>query len=88
MRDQTLDKPYPGYPPNYKLVDKLGGFHRNCLVIEILSLDSLDNCSIALIKEQVEATLARLSVSIGIEKAEVVSKERFDQSLKDGLRLS
>jgi len=88
MKELILVKPYPGYPPNYKSVDKHGGFNRNCLVIEILSLDGLGNTSIALIKEQIEATLARLTTSVGIEKVEVVSEERFDRFLKDGLRLS
>ena len=79
-------KPYPGYP-NYKTVDKIGGYHRTCVVIELLSLERLNNCELASIKEQLELVLSKLSKS-NIEKTDVVLPDRFDHVLNNSLKLS
>ena len=82
-------RPYPGYAPNYRHVDKLGGFHRSCFVIDILSLDNLSPVQLAMIQEQIEASLSAISKNMrDIERVEVVAPDRFDKLLKDGLRLS
>ena len=79
-------KPYPGYP-NYKTVDKIGGYHRTCVVIELLSLEQLDNCELASIKEQLELALSKLSKA-NVEKTDVILPDRFDRILSNGLKLS
>lgn len=82
-------KPYPGFSPNYKVVDETAGFKRNCVVIEFLSIGSLDSTSLALIQEQLEATVERLGRQIPyIEQTDVVLPDRFDPVLKEGLRVS
>jgi hypothetical protein len=83
-------KPYPGYPPNYQVVDDTGGYHRNCFVIELLSLGPLDNTQMALVQEQLEAALDRLhhQLRASVEAAQVVTPDRFDPVLCAGLRLS
>lgn len=82
-------RPYPGYAPNYRHVDKLGGFHRSCFIIDILSLDNLSPAQLAMIQEQIEAAMSTIASNMrDIEKAEVVTPDRFDKLLKDGLRLS
>ena len=80
-------KQYPGYPPSYKEVPKMGGYSRQCLVVELLSLDKLDNTQIAQIQERLEAALSSLHLSSIIEKTEVVTADRFDPILRRGLRL-
>ena len=82
-------KPYPGYAPSYRYVDKLGGFHRSCFIIDILSLEDLNPAQLAIIQEQIEASVSTISKNMhDIERAEVVAPDRFDTLLKDGLRLS
>jgi hypothetical protein len=85
-----MKKPYPGYPPNYKVVDDTGGYKRTCLVIEFLSLGGLDNTQLALVQEQLEATVERLKGQLrsSVEGAQVITPDRFDPVLKSGLRLS
>jgi hypothetical protein len=81
--------PYPGYPPNYTRVDETGGFTRTCIVIESLSLGPLDNTQKALIQEQLEALMDKLSRQVPIiERTDVVFPDRFDPILRKGLRLS
>ena len=79
--------PYPGYPPSYTSVPKVGGYTRQCLVIEICSLgNGLDDLQLASLREQLELVVERYS-SI-IEKYDVVLPMRFDPLLKKGLRLN
>ena len=80
-------KQYPEYPPSYEEVPKVGGYSRQCLVVELLSLDRLDNTQIAQIQERLEAALSNLHLSVIIEKTEVVTADRFDPILRRGLRL-
>jgi len=80
--------PYPGYNPNYRIVDFVGGLRRTCLVVE-LSSDGLDAAQLALIQERLEATLDKfLHSSPMIEHYQVVLPDRFDRWLRSGLRIS
>lgn len=79
--------PYPGYPPNFKIVDKTGGYNRVCLVIELLTNGGLDPARLAYVQEQLEALLSRVMPAV-IEKSQVVTPDRFDPVLREGLRLS
>lgn len=80
--------PYPGYPPSFTVVKRIGGFDRYCLVIELLSLGELSPIQIAMVKEQLEATLEKLRLSMAvIEKSQVVVPDRFDTLVRQGLRL-
>jgi hypothetical protein len=83
-------KPYPGYPPNYRVVDETGGYYRTCLVIELLSIGSLSNTEMALVQERLEATVEQLKRDLRatIEASQLVTPDRFDPLLRDGLRLS
>jgi hypothetical protein len=80
--------PYPGYPPSYKTVKETAGYRRNCLVLELLTLGELEPVALALIQEQLEATLERLGEQLPyLERTDVVLPDRFDPVLKEGLRL-
>jgi hypothetical protein len=84
-----MKKPYPGYPPSYKIVDETGGLHRSCLVIEFLSPKPLTNSEIAMIQEKIEVHVDNLKqIMVSIEEAQVVTPDRFDPILREGLRLS
>ncbi len=78
---------YPGMAPSYKSVHKTGGYSRTCLVVEMLSLGNLDATQLAYVQEQLEAALARILPAV-VEKSQVVTPDRFDPILRDGLRLS
>lgn len=78
--------PYPPYPPSYQKVHHTGGYSRTCLVVELLALEDLDGAQLAYIQEQLEATLSRLLPAV-LEKSQVVTPDRFDRPLCDGLRL-
>lgn len=82
-------KPYPGIPPSYKIVDENGGYQRTCFVIEFLSLGPFDNIQTAMVQEQLEATTQKITQNIThIEKTDVISPDRFDRILRQGLRIS
>lgn len=82
-------RPYPGYSPSYHKVDETGGYSRTCLVVELLSLGSLDAVQMALVQEQLEATVERLRRQLAVvEVSQVVTPDRFDRVLREGLRLS
>ena len=78
---------YPGYGPNYKVVQELGGYNRNCFVVELLSEGKLNNAEIAMVKERIEAILATLANSVGFEKSKVIHQSDFDSILRAGLRI-
>ena len=82
-----MSKPYPGYTPNYKIIPKVGGYFRECLVVELLCPDKLDRIQLAQIQERLEAALESLNINAIVEKKEVVTSDRFDPILRQGLRL-
>lgn len=82
-----MKAPYPGMAPSYKSVHKTGGYNRTCLVIELLSLGGLDSAQIAYVQEQLEAAVQKILPAV-VEKSQVVTPDRFDPILRDGLRLS
>jgi len=80
--------PYPGYSPNYEVVNKTGDYTRDCIVLELRSLDALNNLQLAMIQEQLEASLAKIIRQIPtIEGTDIVLSSRFDPILRKGLRL-
>ncbi len=82
------NEPYPGYPPSYRVVDSVGGFSRTCLAVEFLSLGRLEPAQLAIVTEQLEATVAKLRDSVTTIKAgELITPDRFDPLLRQGLRL-
>lgn len=81
--------PYPGYPPSYQVVEETGGYHRTCVVVELLSLGKLSGAELALVQEQLEACVEKLkNTMVVLEGAQVVMPDRFDPVLRGGLRLS
>ena len=81
-----MGNPYPGYPPSFKVISKVGDYSRTCLVIELLSLGEIDNTQLAYIKERLEATIHNLRLG-NIEKFEIALPDQFDRVVRDGLRL-
>jgi len=83
-----MNKPYPGYSPNYRQVKTTGSLNRTCLVVDILSLDVLSDAQIAVLQEQLSAQLNTICKKMqNIEKTEIIVPSRFDRLLKEGLRL-
>ena len=81
-------KPYPGFQPSYKAVEETGGYKRNIIILEFLSLGPLDSVALAMIQEQLEALTERLQHQISyVEGIDVVLPDRFDPVLREGLRL-
>jgi len=81
--------PYPGYAPSYKVVDETGGFTRNCIILELLSVGKLGPAEMSHIQEQLEAFVAGLSNRMSsVENAKVVLPDQFDPKLREGLRIS
>lgn len=79
--------PYPGYPPNYTVVTKLGNMHRDVLVIEILKEDRITNIDLSYLKEQIEALLDRIAKDGKvINKSGVYTSDTFDTDLRKALR--
>jgi hypothetical protein len=84
-----MKRPYPGFAPNYKIVTETAGYKRTCLVIDILSLERLSSIELAIIEEQLSAQLCKLSTSMpNLERCEVITPDRFDIMLSDGLRVN
>lgn len=83
----SQNKPYPGFPPTYQSVPVYGGFHRDVLVVDILSTEGLSEIERASLKEQIEALVMKNRNSMSIQKATVASKENFDHVLARALRL-
>jgi len=81
------DRPYPTYPPSYRVVEQTGNYHRNCLVVELLSQRRLTDAQLCQICERVEAALSHLTIA-DLESCEAVPPQRFDRPLREGLRLS
>ena len=79
---------YPGFAPNFKIVEKTGGYTRNCIVIELQTIGGLDKMQLALIQEQLEMTIDKIKRQIPvIENTHVILQDKFDSILCDGLRL-
>ena len=84
-----MDKktPYPGFNPSFRHVKKRNGNFRTVLVLEVLSKKQLTQTIKALIGEQVEAKLEQLMGRNGLIDYDVVSDDRFDVLLQEGLRM-
>ncbi len=80
--------PYPEYSPNFRVVSTTGGYQRTCLVIELLTLAPLTGVELALVQEQLEATLDKIRRQLAtLEISKVISTDQFDRLLLEGLRL-
>lgn len=81
--------PFPGFPPSYSDVPKIGGRYRRCFIVEVHSLEPLTEAEEAVVVEQLGATVQRLHRNVqSIEDSELVTQDRFDGPLLRGLRLS
>jgi hypothetical protein len=81
-------KPYPGYPPNYRHIEKVGGLSRRCMIIELLTLDQLSPQEEAQIFEALELAITNtIKKHQNVEKLKLVSQDSFDTMLLEGLRL-
>lgn len=78
---------YPGWPPSYRVVDRVKDKHRTCLVIDLLSDRPLTPSELAVLAERLEATAARReSRALGLEVG-VFTADKFDRVVLEGLRL-
>lgn len=83
----TTRPPYPGYPPSFEFVDKIGGYNRDVLVIELLKEIPITNVDLAYLKEQIEALLQKAaSDNKIISKSGVYTSDTFDTDLRKALR--
>lgn len=80
-------KPYPPYPPNYRIVDEIGGYSRRCFVLELLYL-KYESKEEAQIFEEIELAVSNiLRKHQNVDKFELIKQDRFDTDLSSGLRL-
>lgn len=79
--------PYPGFSPSFTVVDTVDGCFRECIVLDILTELPISKPELAHITEMIEAYVHSLHIS-NISGCQVVTKERFDPLLSNGLRLS
>lgn len=82
-----MNKPYPGTNPNYQVYNNIGGYKRECFIIELHCLDCLNSQEKNLIRERVEALISSMSNSLGIEKSQIVISDQFDTILRSALRM-
>ena len=83
----TTRPPYPGYPPSFGIVDKVGGYNRDVLVIELLKDVPITNVDLAYLKEQIEALLQKIALDHKIvSKCEIYTSDTFDTDLRKALR--
>jgi len=80
--------PYPGFNPSFKNVKKRNGLHRNVFILEVLSKKPINAATRALISEQTEAKIDQLLGKNGLVDFDVVSDDRFDVLLQQGLRFT
>lgn len=79
---------YPDYPTQHKKVTETGGYHRTCLVVELLSLQKASDVELSLIQERLEAYLSSLLRNVAnLEKSQVVLPNRFTEILQSALRI-
>ncbi len=78
--------PYPGFNPNFKNVKRRKGLSRTVMVLEVLSKAPLKPAVKAFVLEQVEAKLDQLMGKNGLAEFDVVTEDRFDVLLQQGLR--
>ena len=78
--------PYPGFPPSYKVVDKLGGMKRQVWVLEVCTDDGLDPISMA--KHEDEFAMLIESKFPEVKASKLVRSDRFDTDLRRAMRTS
>jgi hypothetical protein len=76
--------PYPPYPPNIAIVDKVGGFKRTCIVIDLCTSEPLTSAEIAQIEDQIGLTLAKIKA---IYRLDIANSSRFTKPLRIALQL-
>jgi len=84
-----MSTPYPGFDPRYKVVKRTAGYERDCMVLDILSLDTLNNAERSVIQEQLSGfVLSLIKKMPNLHRCELVTSDRFDKMLAQGLRLA
>lgn len=78
--------PYPGFNPNFRNVRKRKNLHRSVIVLEILSKKTLNPSVKAHVLEQLEAKLSQLMGKNGLIEFDLITEDRFDVLLQEGLR--
>lgn len=81
-------QPYPGWSPNYRVVDRVGGKFRTCMIIDLRSNHPLSRTQITVLAERLEATAERGEGAVHGLEALLVTPDQFDPVVCDGLRLT
>jgi hypothetical protein len=76
--------PYPNFSPNYTTVRKHGGYTRDCIVLELSTLDEMDPARRAMLEDAIAVAISKFQ---DIEKHKIVRSEDFNTELLRALRL-
>lgn len=76
--------PYPGFPPSYKIVDKLGDMKRQVWVLEICTDDGLDPIRMANLEDEFAMLIESRFPEIKANR--VVRSDQFDTDLRRAMR--
>ena len=76
--------PYPGYPPSYMKVEEMGGYRRNCYVLELFTIGELDPARRAQMEDAIQMAITKFSE---VEKHDIIRSQRFDTALRKAMRL-
>ncbi len=76
------DRPYPEVGPEYRQILTVGGLHRTCLVVELLTADKPSATQLAQLVERLETTASAVLPG----RVDVVREARFDTALRQALR--
>ena len=76
--------PYPGYSPNYTLVEVIGDLKRQCWVLEVCTNSGLDLARMAQLEDEITMLLESKFPEIMASK--VVRSDQFDTDLRRAMR--
>lgn len=79
-----MPMPYPDFPPTYTVVRENGGYHRDCLVIDLSTLKKLDPERLAQIEDTIGVALNKFH---DVEKSRIIRSDNFNVELSRALRL-
>lgn len=79
---------YPGWSPNFKTVDMVGGKFRTCMIIDLRSHEPLSRTQLVALAERLEATAERNEGIVNGLEARLITSEQFDPVVCEGLRLT
>ena len=76
--------PYPGYPPSFTLVERLGDMRRQCWVLELCTDEGLDPVRMAQLEDEMAMLLE--SKFPEVKTSKIVRSDQFDTDLRRAMR--